>query len=157
MGGLCVSGPPTSFRRMFPAVLSAGEASTLQIGRQSFGHPLVARCVEWMQTIALDASIEEPAYTRVERKVDGHDWHRDIGDSNHMPWCVYSGSVLLTPPEGFEGGWFEFRDPHARHKHYLDLLAYTSDNWHRVTSHEGERRVLLIFLGRSNGIRSRHL
>lgn len=98
-----------------------------------------------MRTQAPDASIEPPAYCRVEAKPDGHDWHVDTGDRGHMPWCHYSGSVLLT--DGFTGGAFEFRDPSERYRHHLSLLAYSSDNWHRVAPHEGERRVLLIFMG----------
>ena len=145
---------PLTFRKIFTAACNAGEARSLSVGKQSFGHPVVAKCVSWIQRIAPDASIHAPAYCRVEQMATGHDWHVDTGDSNHMTWCAYSGSVLLSKPESFSGGWFEFRNPPARHKHYLDLLTYSSDNWHRVTPHEGERRVLLLFLGKSNGIRS---
>jgi len=147
-GGLANAAPPASFRELIPDVLTQEEARRLQwVGTQSFSHPLVARCVEWMRTIAPDASIEAPAYCRVEKKADGHDWHQDTGDGDHMPWCRYSGSVLLSPPDMFSGGWFEFDAPAERHKHYLGLLVYTSDNWHRVTPHDGDRRALIIFLG----------
>ena len=131
--------------------MTAKEAATLQIGKHSFGHPLIARCIDALQAEAPHASIETPAYCRVERQAEGHDWHVDTGDSDHMPWCAYSGSVLLSPPGSFRGGWFEFADPIERHRHYLDLLVYSSDNLHRVTSHQGDRRVLLMFLGNANG------
>ena len=150
LGGPAIAAPPT-FRKTFPAALTAGEAATLQVGKHSFGHPIVSRCVDWIRTIAPDASTEPPAYCRVERKQDGHDWHLDTGDQGHMTWCAYSGSVLLSEPDSFSGGWFEFRKPAERHKHYLNLLVYTSNQCHRVTPHEGDRRVLLIFLGTSNG------
>jgi len=104
-----------------------------------------------LQAEAPHASIEPPAYCRVECHKDGHDWHSDTGDSDHMLWCAYSGSVLLSPPETFAGGWFEFADPIERHRHYLDLLVYSSENVHRVTSHQGDRRALLMFLGNANG------
>ncbi len=155
-GGLAYAAPPT-LRKRIPAVLTAGEAATLQVGKHRFGHSLIARCIEALQAEAPHASIEPPAYCRVERHKDGHDWHVDTGDSDHMPWCAYSGSVLLSSPENFSGGWFEFADPIERHRHYLDLLVYSSDNVHRVTSHKGERRVLLMFLGNANGFRSRYL
>ena len=155
-GGLADAAPPT-LRKRIPAVLTAGEAATLQVGKHRFGHSLIARCIEALQAEAPHASIEPPAYCRVERHKDGHDWHVDTGDSDHMPWCAYSGSVLLSSPENFSGGWFEFADPIERHRHYLDLLGYSSDNVHRVTSHKGERRVLLMFLGNANGFRSRYL
>ena len=146
-GELAIAAPPASFRKIFAGVLNATEAVAFQPGKQGFGHPVVARCVDLIKVVAPGASTEVPAYCRVENKPDGHGWHTDTGDQNHMPWCACSGSVLLNAPGSFEGGWFEFRDPAARHKHYLGLLAYSSDNWHRVTPFEGERRVLLIFLG----------
>jgi len=66
-----------------------------------------------------------------------------------MPWCRWSASVLLSPPDKFTGGVFEFRD--ASYQNYLDALIFSSDEEHRVTPHEGARKVLLIFLGATNG------
>ena len=100
----------------------------------------------------MPGEIVPQAYARVECKSDGHSWHVDTGDSGHMPWCRYSGSVLLSPPDTFTGGTFRFRNPAAEYRHYLSLLTYSSDQEHCVEPHEGERRVLLIFLGAFNGI-----
>ena len=93
------------------------------------------------------AVIVPQAYARIEDHAAGHDWHCDTGDSGHMPWCRWSGSVLLTPPDQFTGGVFQFRNPTAAHLHYLAALIYRSDQEHRVTPHVGVRKVLLIFLG----------
>ena len=106
--------------------------------------PLVSRVTN--QVIAItNAAITDQSYATIETKVDGHDWHYDTGDSNHMPWCKYSASVLLT--DNFSGGVFQFEKPFDEHRHYLSALIYSSAQLHRVTSHKGTRSVLLIFLG----------
>lgn len=128
-------------------MLTAEEAGSLQVGRVDLCHPLVERLRDLMP-----GAIVPEAYARVERKADGHSWHVDTGDGGHMPWCKYSGSVLLSPPDTFTGGMFRFRNPAAEYKHYLSLLTYSSDQEHCVEPHEGERRVLLIFLGALDGI-----
>ncbi len=127
-------------------MLTALEAETLssQIGKRSFGEPLVSRITDLILQNT-DAAITDQSYCRVERNTAGHPWHVDTGDSNHMPWCRWSASVLLSPPDKFTGGVFEFRD--ASYQNYLDALIFSSDEEHRVTPHEGERKVLLIFLG----------
>ena len=138
-------------------MLTALEAENLsaQIGKRSFSESLVSRITNLVLE-KTDAVITDQSYCRVERNLAGHNWHYDTGDMNHMPWCEYSASVLLTPPDKFEGGLFQFRNPPAEYKHYLDALIYSSDQEHRVTPHSGERKVLLIFLGSENGKRSRN-
>ena len=89
--------------------------------------------------------INYPAYCVVERKPEGHDWHTDKGNRDHMEWCRYSASVGLSPPSDYTGGCFYTRD--EPHQHYLDMLLYSSDVEHRVDPHEGDRRVLLMFFG----------
>ena len=130
--------------------MSADEAASFSIGKQSFDNPVIKRLTNLVRDLTPDICCDDPAYCVVESHKSGHDWHVDTGDSNHMPWCCVSASVLLTPPTQFEGGVFEFADPLEAHKHYLDLLIYTSDNVHRVTPHTGNRRVLLMFLGQAN-------
>ena len=53
----------------------------------------------------------KPSYWRIEHKSKGHDWHYDgckevdgkLVD-NHMAWCEYGTTALLTPPENITGG-----------------------------------------------------
>lgn len=134
-------------RQLLENVLTAEEAGSLQVGRVDLNHPLVERLRDLMP-----GDVVPEAYARVERKADGHGWHVDTGDGGHMPWCRYSGSVLLSPPDTFTGGTFRFRNPAAEYRHYLSLLIYSSDQEHRVDPHVGDRRVLLIFLGANDGI-----
>ena len=103
----------------------------------------------------------KPSYWRVERDWDrGHQWHYDgckkEGDKfipNHMSWCGYSASILLTPPAQFSGGTFKFDNPPQEHRedHYLSAVLYSSgaDNdpqLHMVEPYTGNRAVLLMFL-----------
>jgi len=133
--------------------LTANEAQDLSghNGRVGFELPLVARVTSIITNLAR-AVITPESYARVECKSDGHDWHFDTGDSNHMPWCRWSASVLLSPPDTFSGGIFWFRNPDQFADNYLSALIYSSDQEHRVTPHDGERKVLLIFLGAKDGI-----
>lgn len=112
--------------------------------------PLVARITNLLIAQTKDAAITEDSYAIIETKSDGHDWHYDTGDGDHMLWCRYSASVLLT--DNFSGGVFQFDKPFDEHKHYLSALIYSSDQLHRVTSHRGNRSVLLIFLGDKNDL-----
>jgi hypothetical protein len=127
-------------------VLTALEAQELAAhkGKLSFSVPLVSRVTA--QVIAVtDAAITDQSYALIETKGDGHDWHYDTGDMNHMPWCRFSASVLLS--DNFTGGMFQFEKPFDEHRHFLSALIYSSDQLHRVTPHKGTRSVLLIFLG----------
>tara|TARA_R100000808_G_scaffold12567_1_gene31273 strand:- start:5509 stop:6000 length:492 start_codon:yes stop_codon:yes gene_type:complete len=139
-------------RKLVKNIFTGEEAASLAVGRHALSHPLIERVIDLMKGAAIIPS----AYARVEDNTAGHNWHYDTGDMNHMPWCQYSASVLLTPPDQFEGGLFQFRHPFEEYKHYLDALIYSSNEEHRVTPHRGERKVLLIFLGSENGKRSRN-
>ena len=119
------------------------------VQRLPMDHWAVERVVGFIRQAAPDAAVTPKSYARIESKPDGHDWHRDTGDMDHMTWCAYSGSVLLT--RNFLGGFFEFHGG-PRYRHYLDLLVYSSDQLHRVgPSAAGERIALLVFLGRIKG------
>jgi hypothetical protein len=137
---------------VIPGVLTANEAQELSghSGRVVFELPLIARFTS-IVTDLTGAVVTPESYAAVECKSDGHAWHVDTGDSNHMPWCQWSASVLLSPPDRFTGGMFQFRNPDADHKEYLGAMIYSSDQEHRVTPHEGVRKVLLVFLGSQNG------
>lgn len=96
-----------------------------------------------------DASIKGCSYVRVECQKDGHPWHIDTGDKGHMSWCRFSTRLLLDPEANFTGGGFFFEDePDNAIFGYRQLWIYNSsaENVHRVASHEGKRRVLLMFL-----------
>ena len=134
-------------RLLHPRVFAPGEANSLVVGTVSLAHPLVRRIIDLMP----NAKIVEHAYARVEAKPDGHDWHVDTGTGDHMPWCGWSASVLLTPPNQFKGGVLQFDGPLEEHLHYLGAMIYSSDQKHRVTPHTGARRALLVFLGADDG------
>src|SRR5262245_19388346 len=77
----------------------------------------------------------EAASAIEEQRPAGHDWHcdncRPVGkeylpknfiekydeikwEDNHMAWCAYSASMLITPPEEFTGGHLQFFDPKTK-------------------------------------------
>lgn len=103
------------------------------------------------------------AYWTVECKAKGHDWHFDgcrlDGTPNHMSWCKYSAVTLITPPDDFTGGEFQYLDEESdyenpkslREELYKSLFIYSSGSendplLHRATPHsDGERWVLLMF------------
>ena len=102
----------------------------------------------------------KPSYWRVESNWDmGHKWHRDGCKEengkfipNHMAWCGYSASLLLTDPTTFSGGTFKFDDPPEEHRedHYLSAVFYSSGaqnepQLHMVEPYSGNRTVLLMF------------
>jgi hypothetical protein len=95
------------------------------------------------------ASIKGYSYVRIECQKDGHPWHIDTGDKDHMSWCRFSTRLLLDPEDNFTDGGFFFEDePDNAIFGYRQLWIYDSipENMHRVASHKGQRRVLLMFL-----------
>ena len=104
------------------------------------------------------------AYWNIERQGKGHGWHYDGCNKelepNHMAWCNYSAVLLLSPPDSFKGGEFQYTDKESTEDNpvtlkdelYGSLFLYSSgaDNdplWHRATAHtEGERWMFLMFL-----------
>ena len=95
----------------------------------------------------------EYSYFKIERKPDGHEPHYDTGSNQHMNWCDYSASILLSNPDLiYSGGVVHFKNKIIRpEQHYLTCVNYRSNekenlNKHFVTSHRGTRIVLLIFL-----------
>jgi len=89
--------------------------------------------------------ISKPSYCLVESRSRGHDWHTDKGTNNHMSWCKYSASILLTNPDNYRGGHFLTRDKIIKKAHYLSMLLYSSDIEHKVESFDGNRKALLMF------------
>jgi hypothetical protein len=141
-------------RTIIEDIITPAEAERLSSisGRQPLDIEPIARVVARMMDLYPLAAVTAQSYAVIERKPDGHPWHVDTGDTNHMPWCALSASVLLTRPEDFEGGAFQFDEPFDVHvARYCDGIIYTSDQIHRVLPHTGNRKVLLIFLGADNG------
>jgi len=104
--------------------------------------------------------LAQPSYWRVERDWGmGHKWHYDgckkEGDNlveNHMGWCGYTTSILLTDPSTYTGGTFKFDNPPESHRedHYLSAVFYSSGahnepQLHMVEPYSGNRTVLLMF------------
>ena len=75
-------------------------------------------------------------------KPNGRGWHKDTGSNDHMTWCRFGASVLLT--DNFDGGMLEYKDGTSL-KHYLSLSLHSSDVEHRVTPVSKGRRVSLLF------------
>lgn len=122
---------------------------------------------------------------RISTKSTGHPWHFDgchpefVGQSgkftkientdldrvftsklvdNHMAWCHYGASLLLSDPKTYEGGMFQYMNKDGsivsiKDDHYLSLVIHTahkSNNpeLHCVTpSHPlAQRKTLLVFV-----------
>lgn len=95
-------------------------------------------------------TVNENSYYAVEQRQAGHGWHKDTGSSNHMMWCQVGVSVLLK--DGDSGGETYYADDDKEtnkiksNRKIYDLVAHTSDEWHMVTPHMGDRVVFLMFI-----------
>jgi len=91
-------------------------------------------------------------YFEVQHREKGHKYHYDTGSNQHMTWCGFSASSLLSNPVEFSGGLVKFDDREITpEEHYLSVLAYRSNenegiNGHSVDKHDGVRVVLLMFI-----------
>tara|TARA_R100000664_G_scaffold91_1_gene217 strand:- start:1331 stop:1762 length:432 start_codon:yes stop_codon:yes gene_type:complete len=133
-------------------VLDATQRKLLasEVGYRDFNDPIIAPVVEVIRE-KFDISPEDPSYVRVECRKEGHDWHLDNGP--HMPWVEVSASVLLTEkPEDAVGGILQFHDIIPDQKPG-ELWAWDTqaENRHRVSSHDGWRVCLLMFLQAGHG------
>jgi hypothetical protein len=96
--------------------------------------------------------VKDQSYWLVEIRSDGHEWHKDTGSGGHMMWCEVGVSILLSDRDNFEGGdtWYskDGNDDNATKsdRETYDLVAHTSDEWHKVDPHTGERCVFLMFI-----------
>lgn len=98
------------------------------------------------------------SYFEVQSRQQGHKIHYDTGSSQHMMWCGFSSSCLLSDPSLFKGGMVTFTDSGGKNQydltpkeHYLTGIAYRSvesegKNKHLVEPHTGNRTVLLMFI-----------
>jgi len=95
-----------------------------------------------------DFVVKPESYWRIEHKPKGHEWHVDTGSNNHMLWCQVGCSILLTSNEEFSGGetFYNKEEPIKVERDLYDIAAHSSDEWHMVTQHDGNRVVLLLFI-----------
>ena len=97
-----------------------------------------------------DFNIKEQSYYLIEHIPKGHEWHRDTGINNHMSWCEIGVSLLIKEP--LSGGDTYYADDGKEtnkikvERNLYDLVAHTSNEWHMVEPHEGERKVFLMFI-----------
>mgnify|MGYP003121142065 FL=1 len=138
-------------RVVVPDVLDATQCALLakEVGYRDFNDPLVWPIAEQAYK-RFQVDLDDPSYVRVECRKEGHDWHLDNGP--HMPWVEVSASVLLTErPADAVGGVLQFHDivPDQRPG---ELWAWDTqaENRHRVSSHDGWRVCLLMFLQGQN-------
>tara|TARA_X000001382_G_scaffold83599_1_gene59151 strand:+ start:1144 stop:1563 length:420 start_codon:yes stop_codon:yes gene_type:complete len=136
-------------RVCIPNAITPNQAVSLRskIEYLSFEDPRLSKILTLVQN-SCNASIDSPAYVRVECKKEGHPWHTDVGNTGHMSWCRYSARVLLNPQKHFTGGEFYFKDePNTPIYGYRQLWVYDhiSENTHFIASHKGQRSVLLMF------------
>ena len=131
--------------------------------KKALSFPPLERIFTALRNELPDAGFTAPGYVRVECRSKGHPPHYDgcqevdgeLAD-NHMAWCHYGCSVLLSDPESFAGGTFHYpeHDIKLREEHYLSASVHSAgkDNTpelHAIDPHKnGERWVLLIFLAR---------
>jgi|11BtaG_2_1085332.scaffolds.fasta_scaffold01236_3 hypothetical protein len=92
-----------------------------------------------------DFDLHEESYISIEHNPKGHRWHVDTGDRNHMPWCSFGCSVMLSKDYEYVGGLFHYRDAEIQAEH-CGLLWHDSSEEHMVERHQGVRAVLLIFI-----------
>tara|TARA_R100000008_G_scaffold82877_1_gene67610 strand:- start:485 stop:970 length:486 start_codon:yes stop_codon:yes gene_type:complete len=127
-------------------------------------HPIIKKVADTYKTHTKQPlKFSEPSYWVLETRTSGHDWHYDgckeedgklIG--NHMAWCRYGSSILISDPEDFTGGDLFYKDNEGNEilveNHYLKGCIYGAapDNnpvLHKATTHKGKRKVLLMFFG----------
>mgnify|MGYP003153052975 FL=1 len=135
-------------REFIPHVITPEEAKVLASFIGNADNPEIPPIVD-----KIKAAIEEvinptwglPSYTRIEKHHKSHDWHVDTGSSNHMKWCDYGCSVLLSNAEG--SGFLEYRDgtKFLPEEHFCGLAIHGSDVEHR-TEQPGNRAVFLAFV-----------
>jgi hypothetical protein len=92
-----------------------------------------------------DYTLNEKSYICVEHKGTGHDWHKDTGDRDHMLWCTYGCSIMLSRDYEYTGGLFHYKDVEIQPE-FCGLLWHDSKTMHKVDPHQGLRIVCLIFI-----------
>tara|TARA_R110002020_G_scaffold245271_1_gene458972 strand:- start:43 stop:357 length:315 start_codon:yes stop_codon:yes gene_type:complete len=95
-----------------------------------------------------DFEVLKESYYRLEKtSVDGHGWHKDTGDTDHMMWCQVGCSILLE--SDCDGGKMYYKENDEIIKverENFDLTAHSSDMLHKIDPPNGYRLVFLIFI-----------
>ena len=95
-------------------------------------------------------TIKEQSYYYTEKYPLGHSWHIDAGNKGHMSWCEVGVSILLENP--MSGGDTYYADNISgdnkikSDRNLYDIIAHTSDVYHMIEPHTGNRNVFLIFI-----------
>jgi len=126
-----------------------------------FDHEIINKVVTTYQEQVSDKLIPEfPSYWRIESRAPGHEWHYDgckledgVFVDNHMPWCQYGSTILLSDMGEFTGGQLYLNIDETVLEvidSYLTGIIYTAGKTnnpvkHMVTPHVGSRTVLLMF------------
>tara|TARA_R110000782_G_scaffold264399_1_gene357562 strand:- start:349 stop:828 length:480 start_codon:yes stop_codon:yes gene_type:complete len=123
-----------------------------------WAHPLLNRlAVTAAESLNVELKLKRPSYIMLEEKSTGHPAHIDgcLLDykANHMPWCNYSASILVSDPNWCSGGIVRFSTQIIRPAdHYLNLYTWSSSpdtnetpEIHAVDPHNGCRVVCLFF------------
>jgi hypothetical protein len=128
---------------------------------RDFSNKIIKKIVKIYQSYvdSKELVLESPSYWKTQEVSMGHKWHYDgckevDGEfkDNHMAWCEYGSTILLTNPNEFEGGklsvMYEGKELEIDvNDHYLSGIFYTSGKYnnpvkHKVTSFTGTRIVL---------------
>ena len=95
-------------------------------------------------------TIKEKSYSYIEKYPRGHGWHIDTGNEGHMQWCEVGASILLEEPKSggdtYYGDDINGTNKVKSDRNLYDLIAHTSDEYHIVEPHEGNRTVFLLFI-----------
>lgn len=136
---------------VIPNVIDNDDLSTLAKERlnrrqRDWENPVISKVVEALREHT-EIEIQEESYWVIESKPKGHEWHVDTGSNNHMPWCKFGCTTLLTNPDTFEGGILHYRDEEIEPEQFT-LYGHTSDVEHMVTPSQPvkKRIVLLLFI-----------
>lgn len=140
-------------RVFIPNVITPEEATLVvedYINKNTTNAEDVEKVIEKMKSAiesVVDVNWEPPTYTRVEKHAKGHGWHVDTGSSNHMTWCGFGCSILLTNSE--DSGFLEYRDGTKLlpEEHFCGLAIHSSDVEHRAEQGGGRVTFLAFIAG----------
>ncbi len=135
-----------------------------KLQRQHWQLPVIKQLLELMQQATGGVLLEQaPSYIALEQNTRGHKQHADGcvftskgWQPNHMSWCQWSASVLVSDPALCSGGVVKFSDLSVTPaEHYCSLYVWPShpDSGyspavHSVDPHSGCRVVLLFFMAK---------
>lgn len=133
-----------------------------KLSRQHWELPAIQKCLDLIEKITGPFIVDHaPSYIALEQNTAGHPTHADGcvytakgWQPNHMPWCKWSASVLVSDPALCSGGVVRFSELSVTPaEHYCSLYVWPSNldsgytpALHSVDPHNGHRVVLLFFL-----------